>query len=370
MKRAVAVAVVLVVLTAFEVTVVAPGWFGLAGYLPWAQLVSLRGLIGVAAAGSGILALAGWGVSRPVTRDHRRQQDRGRQRQRDRRRPSDRRRPRTRGRSAGRLLLAGSALLQLAVLVAEFGVVGVRGYSTDPLPRDPHAPRASAAGPAELTVVVANTMLGRADPQPLAELAARVGADVVSLPEAGTGEGGRVRAALGDRGITVAGFTTPQVGVVSPTTLLVSDRLGSYAEVAQSDGGPGAVTVGPVGHAGPLIAVAHPFPPLGRRRTATWRALARRAVDVCRSAPDVVLAGDFNATVDHPALQDLAPCVDAASQRGAAAYGTWPDSIPPVLGGALDHVLVTAARWRVVSYSVAPIPGSDHRAVVVRLQRR
>lgn len=44
--------------------------------------------------------------------------------------------------------------------------------------------------------------------------------------------------------------------------------------------------------------------------------------------------------------------------------------VPALLGGALDHVVVTAAQWRVLSYSEAPLPGSDHRAVLVRLQRR
>lgn len=332
----------LVAALAAAVTVVAPGAFGLAGTAGWAQLVTLRGLVGVAAGVVGLVGVLGVGVVGALR---------------------SRRTGQRPWRSPGLLLVAGLGVLGLAVAAAQTGILTARGTGADPLPD-------AGRSDGQLTVVVANTLVGAAEPGPLAELVARVGADVVSLPETDPAAGARIAAAIASRGIAVHAFTAPPVGPVSATTLLVADRLGPHLVVTGPDGGPGAVAVRPVSGDGPLIAAVHPFPPFGIAATATWRHRSRQAVDVCRSVPDAVVAGDLNATPDHPALQHLAPCVDAAAERGAAAAGTWPQSLRPSLAAPLDHVLVTGARWAVVAFSTAALPGSDHRAVVVRLARR
>ncbi len=324
--------VALVVLGAAGATVVAPGAFGLAGTVGWTQAVAVRGLVGAAAAAAGLVGALGLvGL---------------------RRRPE----------SAARTALAGATTVCLAVAVTQGGVLVARGTVGDPLP----APGATG----ELTVVAANTLGGSADPVALADLLVQVGADVVSLPETDARAARLVTAELARRGVAVQSFTAPAAPPVSPTTLLVADRLGPHRVVASPDGGPGAVVVAPADRAGPLLAAVHPFPPLGLASTATWRTRSRQAADVCRSAADAVVAGDFNATVDHPALAHLGPCRDAAAERGASAGGTWPQRLPAALGAPLDHVLATAATWRVTSFSTAPLPGSDHRAVVARLVRR
>jgi endonuclease/exonuclease/phosphatase family metal-dependent hydrolase len=82
-----------------------------------------------------------------------------------------------------------------------------------------------------------------------------------------------------------------------------------------------------------------------------------------------VLAGDFNATLDHSGLRRLIRTGyrDAAATVGAGLAGTWGpydgDPIPPV---TIDHVLVDR-RVRVRSVSVHRVPGSDHRAVLAEL---
>ena len=83
--------------------------------------------------------------------------------------------------------------------------------------------------------------------------------------------------------------------------------------------------------------------------------------------PVRVLAGDFNATLDHVGLRRLlnSGYVDAADQVGAGLNPTWPSGAlwpPPV---AIDHVLVDD-RCPVDTFSVVDVPGSDHRAVVSR----
>ena len=81
-----------------------------------------------------------------------------------------------------------------------------------------------------------------------------------------------------------------------------------------------------------------------------------------------ILAGDFNATLDHAQLRRLIDTgyEDAASVVGAGLHGTWPEGrrIPPAV--VIDHVLADR-RVGVRAVSVHTIPGTDHRAVVAEL---
>jgi endonuclease/exonuclease/phosphatase (EEP) superfamily protein YafD len=68
-------------------------------------------------------------------------------------------------------------------------------------------------------------------------------------------------------------------------------------------------------------------------------------------------------------MRELGPCVDAAEAVGAAGLGTWPSRAPELLSAPIDHVLVDARVWRVVSVRVVRVGGSDHRGLVVGLDR-
>ncbi|WP_211304202.1 endonuclease/exonuclease/phosphatase family protein [Umezawaea tangerina] len=85
------------------------------------------------------------------------------------------------------------------------------------------------------------------------------------------------------------------------------------------------------------------------------------------NGPPRVLAGDFNATLDHVGLRRLLAngYVDAGDEVGAGLEPTWPSGRfwpPPV---TLDHVLVDN-RCPVDTYGVITIGGTDHRAVVTQ----
>jgi len=81
-----------------------------------------------------------------------------------------------------------------------------------------------------------------------------------------------------------------------------------------------------------------------------------------------VLAGDFNATLDHAELRQLIGTgyEDAASVVGAGLHGTWPEGrkVPPAV--VIDHVLADK-RVGVRAVSVHTIPSTDHRAVFAEL---
>jgi endonuclease/exonuclease/phosphatase (EEP) superfamily protein YafD len=86
-------------------------------------------------------------------------------------------------------------------------------------------------------------------------------------------------------------------------------------------------------------------------------------------APPRVLAGDFNATLDHAELRSVLDrgYRDASEQAGAALRPTWPAGrrvLPPLV--TIDHVLADR-RIRVISARSVPIFGSDHRGILADL---
>ncbi|TDD50447.1 endonuclease/exonuclease/phosphatase family protein [Nonomuraea terrae] len=111
---------------------------------------------------------------------------------------------------------------------------------------------------------------------------------------------------------------------------------------------------------------AHPYPPLGPQVN-DWNA-ALAALPSASPQRIRVIAGDFNASLDHAALRALLSrgYKDAADQVGAGLIPTWPANkrVPPII--TIDHVLVDR-RVGVKEVSVRDVPRTDHRAVLARL---
>jgi endonuclease/exonuclease/phosphatase (EEP) superfamily protein YafD len=118
-----------------------------------------------------------------------------------------------------------------------------------------------------------------------------------------------------------------------------------------------------------IIESAHPMSPYSLATLDSWRTDLMAEPPATPKGPLRVLAGDFNATLDHAPLRKLLDSgyVDAADAVGAGLTGTWGpydgDRIPPV---TIDHVLVDR-RIGVRAVSVHPLSGSDHRPVLAVL---
>ncbi|MEV0644153.1 endonuclease/exonuclease/phosphatase family protein [Phytomonospora sp. NPDC050363] len=124
------------------------------------------------------------------------------------------------------------------------------------------------------------------------------------------------------------------------------------------------------------LLATHPLAPYEAERVGDWLSdLAR----LPRATPDGavrILAGDFNATLDHAALREIVDSgyTDAASATGAGLVGTWQPHpgdrasvrglVPPRV--ALDHVLVDE-RVAVEAVAFDDVPGGDHRPVIAEL---
>jgi endonuclease/exonuclease/phosphatase (EEP) superfamily protein YafD len=125
----------------------------------------------------------------------------------------------------------------------------------------------------------------------------------------------------------------------------------------------------PLGDERVLVEAVHPLPPVTSSKVRSWRATLR-ALPSAGTGPLRLLAGDFNATLDHRELRRLLDrgYVDAADETGDGLRPTWPvlRRRPPI---TIDHVLADE-RLEVVRYEVHDVPGSDHRAVVAEVARR
>lgn len=250
---------------------------------------------------------------------------------------------------------AGVAAVALVILAA---AVLPRAFPDDP---------PTVAGPT-VRVMTANLLAGAADPAALLDLVRTGRVDLLAVQEF-TPQAGAELDRLGLAALLPHRELNPEPGTTGS---------GLYSRFPLRDGGvrrnPGGFTQAyarvEVPSAAPLLVEsAHPAAPYALSALAAWRSDLRGQPPADPDGPPRILAGDFNATLDHALLRRLIATgyVDAAASTGAGLAGTWGpydgDPIPPV---TIDHVLVDR-RIAVRDVAVWAVPGSDHRAVVAEL---
>ncbi|WP_242677086.1 endonuclease/exonuclease/phosphatase family protein [Streptomonospora litoralis] len=251
-----------------------------------------------------------------------------------------------------------AALAAAAAAVALFACVLPRGL---PGPEPAAAPR----GP-RLTVLSANVYYGLADPDALVRLVREHGVDVLSLQElTPQSDDALTRAglrALLPYDVTHAG-TGPVGGAIyaaHPLKEVGGHEWNAYfamprARLQLPDAAPVE------------IVSAHAMPPSDAQSIPGWADSLRQLPDARPGGDIRILAGDFNATLDHAELRALLATgyTDAADATGAGWRPTWPagGSLP---GTAIDHVLVDR-RVDVRHTSIHRLPDTDHHAVLAEL---
>ncbi|HEV2787670.1 MAG TPA: endonuclease/exonuclease/phosphatase family protein, partial [Solirubrobacteraceae bacterium] len=119
------------------------------------------------------------------------------------------------------------------------------------------------------------------------------------------------------------------------------------------------------GHLG--LTAVHPLPPLTEQSVRDWQAVLRGLPAAAEAGRPQVLAGDFNATLDHRELRRLLDrgYADAADATGDGLRATFPAG--RTLGAiTIDHVLVPATI-RVRRVATHELRGSDHRVLIAEL---
>ncbi|MBN7793057.1 endonuclease/exonuclease/phosphatase family protein [Microbacterium esteraromaticum] len=269
-----------------------------------------------------------------------------------------------------------ASILIIALLGAGAnGIVGaVRGFGDDALP---------AKSDASLRVLTWNTAGAAVSAETIAGVIEEQQIDVVTLPETSEEVGEQIALMMRESGNPMWVHhvnihpDVPDGPQAWQTTILISAELGDYSVIESSTDGtsntgsvPSAVAM-PVDGEGPTIVAVHAIAP---RLTAMdqWRSDLAWIADQCPEG-DFILAGDFNATVDHMAalgMHDgtMGHCRDAAIDTGNGMVGTWPADLPRLAGAPIDHIMASET-WRASgSIVLSDAGGSDHRAIVAQLE--
>jgi len=224
-----------------------------------------------------------------------------------------------------------------------------------------------ASGRPDLVVMTSNLRLGQADTGEVAAVARAQHVEVLVVEEVTEGALASM-AGLRERFPYVAG--QPDVGAFG-TVVFSRYPVAAAVRLPVSKGTWELRVLAPT----PFWFVGvHTAQPLND--ASSWRTdHAQLGAAVRRLSGPVVLAGDFNATLDHRPLRRLlsAGFADAARQANSGWQPTWP-SASRAAGAlpfglrlmALDHVL-TDRHYSAISTSTYPIARSDHRALVARL---
>jgi endonuclease/exonuclease/phosphatase family metal-dependent hydrolase len=223
---------------------------------------------------------------------------------------------------------------------------------------------------AELRVLTSNLLVGRASAESLVRLVNSTGADVLFLQELTEGAAARLQK---------AGLDDVLPYQVLDPAVYGSKGSGIWARYPMRDG----LAVPPASRSRPVarldvpggqsvqLVCVHLRPPRPLRSpsgAARWRtemAMLPGPGDV-----PVIMAGDFNATIDHAQFRALLRLgyVDAAVQAGRGLVPTWgprPGGAPAML--AIDHILLDP-RCAVRTVSAHKLPGTDHRALYARIR--
>jgi endonuclease/exonuclease/phosphatase (EEP) superfamily protein YafD len=269
--------------------------------------------------------------------------------------------------------VAASAVIPLAVVLlmrrwwaAALAGVTIVALAWCVLPRwiPDGDPGAGAHGPT-LKVMSANLLAGTASAEELTRLVRENGADLLMVQELTPQFVARAKeAGLGELMPQQVLYPTPGVfgaGIYSRLPLSNGEyrvnplRFGqARAEIVQY---------------GLWVESVHPVAPSEESSIGPWVGSYANQHPATPGGPLQILAGDFNATLDHSVLRSLISTGyrDAADVMGKGLIGTWGpydgDRIPPV---TLDRVLADK-RIGVVDIVVFDLAGSDHRPVMATL---
>lgn len=267
--------------------------------------------------------------------------------------------------------LGGFAVLLLVFAVVSAGVVIERGTGSTKF-------EAKVSG--DITVVAWNTKGDAPGSAAVAKLALAEHANVVSLPETQRKTADEIAAIMKKSGVTMSVLTLAydQKDPAQSTSLLISANLGEYetsTDTTTTDWLP-TLVARPADGSGPVIVAAHPASPV-KAHMDDWRQGLGYLAKLC-SGESMIMAGDFNSTLDHQSglgatpSASLGKCRDAAKTSGNAGVGTWPTSVPELLATPIDHVMTTS-DFTVSGFKVVTSEdkaGSDHRPIVAQLTPR
>lgn len=189
--------------------------------------------------------------------------------------------------------------------------------------------------------------------------------DVVILPEVGWLTAVDVGKKLAAHGFLNHTFAPESAN----TSVIISDRLAALGSYSVDESTPpwAGVTIRPknISAQTPVIVGVH-FQQPAISSTSTWKMHTEWVRKMCSEDQYIAVVGDFNSTLNTLGSGSFPGCRDVASAHGAGAAATWPTSLPPFMGIAIDRFFL-GDRYDVddaTFYVDRGLSGSDHWAII------
>jgi endonuclease/exonuclease/phosphatase (EEP) superfamily protein YafD len=220
-----------------------------------------------------------------------------------------------------------------------------------------------------LKVMTLNLRFGYADPDAVSALVSAEGAQALVLTEVSEPLAARLAEKLAQTLPYQAG--QPSRGNTAEGTMVFARHPLSVVDAAETTYHSVAVEVAdPAGRY--VVVGVHPISPL--HATASWMSdgAAIAALATRQMSSPLIIAGDFNATLEHLPLRRIMATglADAVRQSESGWVPTYPSDVaflPPLIG--IDHILANRSFHANNAHSV-PISGSDHLGLVAELVRK
>jgi endonuclease/exonuclease/phosphatase (EEP) superfamily protein YafD len=218
-----------------------------------------------------------------------------------------------------------------------------------------------------LTVMTSNILVGRGDCETVVQLVEDRNVDLLAMQELTPDAVDQLRAAGLNQLLPYRWLDESAAGIGIWSRFPLSDPPAgsavSWPVIGRQVAVPGL----------PLTFLAvHPAAPLTPDHT-KWTQDQPRLRRALNSVPGaVVVAGDFNATLDHKIMRELQRdgFTDASEATGSGINATWPQGYGfrfPLV--AIDHVMHRDVDIAAVGVDTAIVPGADHRAVIATYAR-
>lgn len=264
----------------------------------------------------------------------------------------------------GALLLLLLAIASLIFRVWAAALVLIIGAAISGVPTLTPIHVGEACGSdARVTVLSFNAKLAGADPAALAALIRTTEPDAVMLLEA---DETLVDAVLTEEELAdVLPYRTREVtpGPANGSVLLSANPLSGEEDIPGSEFDQVSAVATLPGAGAVRLAAVHPPPPVWQPNG--WRSGIDDITTWVQQTRDdrLIIAGDFNASLAHPALRRLASDLrSAAEAAGAIPWPTWPEQKPIPAFTAIDHIFARGATP--THWDSFYVEGSDHRAVI------
>ncbi len=263
-----------------------------------------------------------------------------------------------------------------AVAAAALALIPITGLNL-PIGSGPAAP-VIAGAPGTLRVLSGNVLAQHTDLQRLTDLIGRMSPDVVVFQECSAEVGQAALKALGAGWHAESEsehFVASRYPISDFQTLRRTDVnwriLGARATLQTPEGPVPLASVHPMTPRDGLSALIR-SPLTGAREYARIFAEQQTESDqlaawLAEAPPTLIVAGDFNLTVEHPVYQ--AHWSGLGNAFTSVGWGLGHTKFTRYHGTRIDHVLYGPA-WQALQCEVGPDIGSDHRPVLVVLARR